>query len=73
MPIPETLTVDETDISLVTGKIRNTGISDKEVEAGTSMVLRSDAFSVAIQADTAGWHTVDLYAVFKLMIPLNNR
>ena len=54
-PIPDTLTVDETDISLVTGKMRSTVLNDNVVETGGTMILRSDSLTVATQADTAGW------------------
>jgi hypothetical protein len=63
--IPDTFHQDETDISLVTGKIRTLGHGDDNIETGQSLVLRSEAMTVATQAESAGilvifsdfWHT----------------
>lgn len=38
----------------MTGKIRTLGKGDSNVETGTAVLLRSDAMTVATQADTAG-------------------
>lgn len=53
-PLPEIANQLETDISLVTGKVRTLGHGDSCVETGTTMMLRSDAMTVATQADSAG-------------------
>lgn len=53
-PIPEKLAGNETDVSLVTGKLRTLGQGDTDVKTGTSIVLRSEAMTVATQADSAG-------------------
>ncbi|XP_045160185.2 2-(3-amino-3-carboxypropyl)histidine synthase subunit 2-like [Mercenaria mercenaria] len=52
--IPDTVHHEEGDVSLVTGKIRTLGYQDNNVETGTAVVLRSDAMTVATQADSAG-------------------
>ncbi|WAR24696.1 DPH2-like protein [Mya arenaria] len=51
-PIPDTLVTDDTDISLVTGRLRFTGLGD--VEAGTAVMVRDDSLTVATQAESAG-------------------
>lgn len=53
-PVPDSLPENETDISLVTGKLRNLGKGDNDVETGTAVVLRSEAMAMTTQADTAG-------------------
>ncbi|KAL4237095.1 Diphthamide biosynthesis protein 2 [Mactra antiquata] len=53
-PIPDSILTEETDVSLITGKIRTLGQSDHTVETGTAVVLRSDAMAVATQAENAG-------------------
>ena len=52
--IPETVSGnEETDMSLITGRLRRVGQGDNSVETGTAVVLRNDNMALASQADTA--------------------
>lgn len=57
----------ETDISLVTGKLRQLGPADPTVEPGTAVVLKQGALVVAGTATSAGWLT--LHSIYH--IPYN--
>ena len=55
LPVPETLPdTEETDVSLITGKLRRLGEGDvNNIETGTALVLKTDNMVVANQAETA--------------------
>jgi len=52
VPIPDGQPDQETDVSLVTGKLRSTGIND--VETGSALLPRDEALTVATSAQSAG-------------------
>lgn len=52
--IPETICEsEETDVSLITGRLRRLGEGDTNTETGTAVVLKSDNMAVATQAESA--------------------
>ncbi|KAH3697607.1 2-(3-amino-3-carboxypropyl)histidine synthase subunit 2-like [Dreissena polymorpha] len=55
MPVPDKVTGEETDVSLVTGRIRRSGVAgDVAMETGSALMVRDDTLTVATQAQSAG-------------------
>lgn len=55
------------DVSLVTGKMRNIGLSKGQPETMSSVVLRSEALGVAtIPAESAGSSDTCYYSIISL-------
>ena len=54
LPVPDSLPdADETDVSLITGKLRRLGEGGGDIETGTTLVLKEDNMVVANQAESA--------------------